>query len=78
MYYIFIILEMIHNLDAKGAGRIYVIFLGKKVRIMGREIRYIEMIESLVLKKKLFTLVWEELTSKHLYTEKQNDLKILH
>jgi len=35
------------------------------------------MIESLVLRKKLFTLVWEELTSKHLYIEKKNNLKIL-
>ena len=25
-----------------------------------------------MLKKKIFTLVWEELTSKQLYTEKQN------
>jgi hypothetical protein len=30
--------------------------LGKKVHITGREIGYIEMIESLVLKKKIFTL----------------------
>ena len=45
---------------------------------MGRKIGYIEMIESLVLKKKLFTLLWEELTSKQMYIEKQSDLKILH
>ena len=39
---------------------------------MGRGIWYIKIIERLVLKKKIFTLVWEELTSKQLYTEKQN------
>jgi len=44
---------------------------------MGREIGYIEMIESVVLRKKIFTLLWEELTSKQLYIEKQSDLKIL-
>jgi hypothetical protein len=36
---------------------------------MGREIQYIKTIESLVLKKKIFKLLLEELTSKHLYIE---------
>jgi hypothetical protein len=44
---------------------------------MAQEIQYIKMIESLVLKTKIFTFVWEELTSKQLYIEKQNDFKIL-
>ena len=44
---------------------------------MARELQCIKMIESLVLQKKIFTLVCEELTSKQLYIEKQNDLKIL-